>query len=305
MDNRSAAVPEKSLSQRVREKIELECRLLGVSPGTHGLVIKSGNAALATLLAVDIGNTNVTAGLFDGGRLTARWAYATDGKKTEDEHALLLTGLLAVKGVSASDIDAAVMCSVVPPATRVVKEALSQLLGHEPLVVGPGVRTGIRINYDRPQDVGADRIVDAVAAFRLYGGPDVIVDFGTATVFDAVTADGEYIGGAIAPGINVAAEALYQATAQLRRVEFAAPPKAIGRSTVTSLQSGLLFGYVGLVEGMVRRFRQELSPDDPSKCVVVATGGLSSVIKDHTEAFNHVDPDLTLVGLRFIHEMYR
>ncbi len=260
---------------------------------------------MTTLLAVDIGNTNVTVGAFDGEKLTATWRYATDGKKTEDEHAFLLTGLLASKGVRVGSLDASVMCSVVPPATGVVKMALTQLLGREPLMVGPGIRTGIKINYDRAQDVGADRVVDAVAAYRLYGGPDIIVDFGTATVFDAITADGEYIGGAIAPGINVAAEALYQATAQLRRVELAAPPKAIGRSTVTSLQSGLLFGYVGLVEGMVKRFRDELSPADPSKCTVIATGGLSGIIKDHTDAFTHVNPDLTLVGLRLVHEMYR
>ena len=260
---------------------------------------------MITLLAVDVGNTNVTVGVFKGDRLAARWAYATDGKKTEDEHALLLTGLLVARGVPSGEIDAAVMCSVVPPATGVIKAALTQLVGREPLVVGPGVKTGIRINYDRPQDVGADRVVDAVAAYRLYGGPDVIVDFGTATVFDAVTADGEYIGGAIFPGINIAAEALYQATAQLRRVEIAAPPSAIGRTTYTALQSGLLYGHVSLVEGMVKRFRQELSPENPGQCVVVATGGLSALIKDHTDAFTHVNPDLTLIGLRFVHEMYR
>lgn len=260
---------------------------------------------MTTLLALDIGNTNVTVGAFDGERLTATWRYATDQKKTEDEHALTLSGLLASRGMTAREFDAAVMCSVVPPVTRVARSALAALVGHEPLVIGPGVRTGIRLNYDRPQDVGADRVVDAVAAHRLYGGPDVIVDFGTATVFDAVTADGEYVGGAIAPGINIAAEALYQATAQLRRVEIAAPPKAIGHTTVTSLQSGLLYGYVGLVEGMVGRFKSELSPEEPSKCRVIATGGLAAIVKDHTDVFTHVNPDLTLVGLRFIHEMYR
>ena len=260
---------------------------------------------MGTLIAVDIGNTNVTVGAFKGDRLAATWRYATDGRKTGDEHALLLSGMLAAKGITPEEVDATVMCSVVPPATGVVKAALTELFRHEPLIVGPGVRTGIRINYDRTQDVGADRVVDAVAAYRLYGGPDIIVDFGTATVFDAVTAEGEYIGGAIAPGINIAAEALYQATAQLRRVEIAAPPKAIGRTTVTSLQSGLLFGYVGLVEGMVKRFKDELSPEDPSKCTVIATGGLAPLIKDHTDVFTHVNVDLTLVGLRLVHEMYR
>lgn len=260
---------------------------------------------MGTLIAVDIGNTNVTVGAFQGDRLAATWRYATDGRQTGDEHAFLLSGMLAAKGVVPGDVDATVMCSVVPPATSVVKSALTEVFRHEPLVVGPGVRTGIKISYDRTQDVGADRVVDAVAAYRLYGGPDIIVDFGTATVFDAVTAAGEYIGGAISPGINVAAEALYQATAQLRRVEVAAPPKAIGRTTVTSLQSGLLFGYVGLVEGMVGRFKDELSPEDPSKCTVVATGGMAALIKDHTGVFTHVNADLTLIGLRLVHEMYR
>lgn len=260
---------------------------------------------MGMLLAVDIGNTNVTVGAFDGDRIAARWSYATDSRKTEDEHVLLISGLLATKGVRPGDVDATVMCSVVPPLTRVIRKALTDLFGSEPLLIGPGVRTGIRVNYDRTQDVGADRVVDAVAAFNLYGGPDVIVDFGTATVFDAVTVDGEYVGGAISPGINVAAEALYQATAQLRRVEIAAPPKAIGRTTVTSLQSGLLYGYVGLVEGMVKRFRDELSPEDPARCTVIATGGLSTLISGHTDVFTHVDPDLTLVGLRIVHEMSR
>ncbi len=260
---------------------------------------------MTTLLAVDIGNTNVTAGVFRGDRLAATWRYLTDARRTEDEHSLVISGLLNARGIRRDEIDAAVMCSVVPPATRTVKAALSQLFGYEPLVVGPGTRTGLKINYDRPQDVGADRVVDAVAAYKLYGGPTVIVDFGTATVFDAITAEGEYAGGAIAPGINVAAEALYQATAQLRRVEIAAPPQAIGKSTVTSLQSGLLFGYVGLVEGMVKRFTEELAPVDRSKCQVVATGGLAAVIKDHTSVFTQVNADLTLVGLRLVHEMYK
>jgi type III pantothenate kinase len=257
------------------------------------------------LLAVDVGNTNVTVGAFKGDRLVARWSYATDSKRTEDEHALLLTGLLGSRGISGEEMDAAVMCSVVPPVTRVVKMALSHMLSKDPLVIGPGVRTGIRINYDRTQDVGADRVVDAVAAHRLYGGPDIIVDFGTATVFDAVTADGEYVGGAIAPGVNIAAEALYQATAQLRRVEIEAPPKAIGRTTVTSLQSGLLYGYVGLVEGMVKRFKDELSPEDPARCTVIATGGLATLIRNYTDVFTQVNLDLTLIGLRLVHEMYR
>ncbi len=258
---------------------------------------------MTTLLAVDIGNTNVTLGAFEGETLTATWRFSTDPSRTEDEIALMISGLLAAKGVDPADADAAAMCSVVPPITELVESALRSLIGNSPLVIGPGVKTGIRISYDRTQDVGTDRVVDAVAAHTLYGGPAIIVDIGTGTVFDAVTADGEYIGGAIAPGLQIAADAMYQRTAQLRRVELVAPDCVIGRSTVASMQSGLIYGYVDLVDGMVRRFRNELSPDDPGACTVVATGGLAGVIAPHVDCFDHVNDDLTLEGLRLVHEL--
>lgn len=256
-----------------------------------------------TLLAVDIGNTQVTIGAFDGDEIRARWRVSTDPSRTEDEHALLFSGLLQARGIAPSHVSAISLCSVVPPVTDIVVHALRDLFGHEPLVIGRGTKTGIRINYDRPQDVGADRIVDAVAAFNLYNGPSIVVDFGTATVFDAVSGEGEYLGGAIAPGVMLAAEALYQRTSQLRRVELKAPEKAIGRNTTAAMQSGLLYGYVSLVEGMVRRFQSELSlaPGDGGN--VIATGGLAELIARETRVFTEVNPDLTLVGLKILHQM--
>ncbi len=262
---------------------------------------------MQTLLAVDVGNTNVTMGLFEGDTLAATWGMATDPRRTRDEYALIIASMLRTRGFEASDVDAASMCSVVPPLTKVVLSAVRQTTGVDPFIVGPGARTGIRINYDSPQDVGADRIVDALAAHTLYDGAIIVVDFGTATVFDAITADGEYVGGALAPGLSRAADALYESASQLRRVELAPPARVIGHSTVESTQSGLIYGFVSLVEGMVQRFRDELippgSPADRATVTVVATGGLASVIADHTDVFTHVNVDLTLIGLRIAYFM--
>ena len=255
------------------------------------------------LLAVDIGNTNITIGAFDDQELTATCRLATRETRTVDEHAWALQGVLRSKDVEPSSFDAVVICSVVPPLTEAYVDALAQLTTIEPLVIGPGVRTGIRIHYDRTQDVGADRIVDAVAAHQLYGGPCIVVDIGTATVFDAVTADGDYIGGAIAPGMEIAADAMFRNTSQLRRVELVAPDRVIGLSTVASMQSGFVYGFAEMIEGMLARFKLELNPDAPDEITVVATGGLANLMVGQTESFNHVNPDLTLVGLRLVHEM--
>ena len=257
------------------------------------------------LLAVDVGNTNITLGVFEDDHLRATWRLSTDPGRTEDEYALQVAGLLNARDVRPHALDAICMCSVVPPLTGTVRDALCELTGITPLIVGPGVKTGIRVSYDRTQDVGTDRVVDAVAALQLYGGPAIVVDIGTATVFDAITAAGEYIGGAIAPGMRLASDALYRGTSQLRRVELVAPDRAIGRSTIASMQSGLVIGYLELVEGMIGRFKSELNPDDPEKCVVIATGGLAGVLTPHTDAFDHVDPDLTLKGLRIVNEQNR
>ena len=255
------------------------------------------------LLAVDIGNTNITIGAFEGQELTATWRLATRETRTIDEHAWALQGVLRSKNVEPDSFDAVVICSVVPPLTEAYVAALAQVTTVEPLVIGPGVRTGIRIHYDRTQDVGADRIVDAVAAHQIYGGPLVVVDIGTATVFDAVTADGDYIGGAISPGMEIAADAMFRNTSLLRRVEMVAPDRVIGRSTVASMQSGFVYGFAELIEGMLARFKVELNPDAPDEVTAVATGGLANLMAEHTESFNHVNPDLTLVGLQIVHEM--
>jgi type III pantothenate kinase len=258
---------------------------------------------MGTLFTVDIGNTNLTLGVFEGDHLRATGRISTDPNRTEDELSLLMGGLLRARGVEPDELDAVVMCSVVPPLTQIVRDAITDLTGTDALVVGPGVKTGIRVSYDRTQDVGTDRIVDAVAAITLYGKPVVVVDIGTATVFDAINEEGEYVGGAIAPGLRLAAEALYSNTAQLRRVELVAPETAIGRSTVTTMQSGLIFGYVELIEGMLRRITSELSPGAPEACKVVATGGLATLFEPLTQVFDAIDEDLTLKGLRIVHEM--
>ncbi|PKB79369.1 MAG: pantothenate kinase [SAR202 cluster bacterium Io17-Chloro-G9] len=216
-----------------------------------------------------------------------------------DEHGLLLTNLLRQKGVEPSQIDAACICSVVPPLTGVLDEVCQNCFNVKPLTVSVGTRTGLKILYDSPRDVGADRIVDAVAAIDLYGPPLIVVDLGTATVFDAVSKDSEYLGGAIAPGISLAAEALFLNTSQLRRVELAAPKSAIGQNTTMALQSGLVLGYAGLVTSMVERFKSELGQD----ARVIGTGGLIDVVAKETKVFDAINPDLTLIGLRLIHEL--
>ncbi len=253
------------------------------------------------LLALDIGNTNITLGLFRDTELAAAWRLATAHERMPDEYGLQMLGLLRHVGFGPEDLHGAVMASVVPPLTGTFREACLRYLGQEPLVVGAGVRTGVHIRYEDPKAVGADRVADAAAVQHLYGGPACVVDFGTATTFDAISAEGDYLGGAIAPGIGIAAEALFQRTAQLPRVHLARPPSAIGRNTVHAMQSGLLFGYVGLVEGMVARFRAELGPE----MKVIATGGLAELIAGETTVIQHIAPWLTLEGLRLIWGMNR
>ena len=251
------------------------------------------------LLALDIGNTNITLGVFDGERLAATWRISTDHAKMPDEYSVTLTQLLRLRGMTVSDVDAVALCSVVPPLTPSFVELCRRFLGVAPLVVGAGTRTGIRILYDNPRDVGADRIVDAAAAMKLYGGPVIVVDMGTATVFDAVTADGDYLGGAIVTGMTIAHDALFSNTSQLRRVELISPETAIGRNTIHAIQSGIVLGYADLVRGMVARFDRELG----GGAKVVATGGMAHIIEKEAGVFDDVNPDLTLTGLRLIHQM--
>ncbi len=251
------------------------------------------------LLAIDIGNTNVTVGVFDQRDLKATFRLSTDTRKMPDEYALAVSQLLPLRGLPLGDIDAVAICSVVPPLTPSFTQLARDYFDVEPLEVGSGARTGISVRYDSPRDVGADRIVDAAAAFSIYGGPVIVVDVGTATVFDAVSESGDYLGGAIAPGISIAADSLFHTTAMLRRVELAPPPAAIGRNTVHALQAGLVFGYAELVKGMVARFKNELG----SHSRVVATGGLADVVAAESNVFDAIDPNLTLTGLRIVYEL--
>lgn len=251
------------------------------------------------LLAIDIGNTNVTLGVFVGEELRATWRLATDIHQMADEYAALLFNLLRYQGLEVSDIKEIALCSVVPPLLRAFDDLSQRYFHTAPLVVGPGVKTGVRILMDNPREVGTDRIVNTAAAHYLYRGPLIIIDLGTATTFDIVSKEGDYLGGAIAPGIIIAAEALYTQTAALPRVELVPPKKAIGNNTITAMQSGIVFGYVGLIEGMVTRIQRELG----EKATVVATGGYAGLIAGETTVINHINPDLTLIGLRLIYQM--
>ncbi|HKJ26519.1 MAG TPA: type III pantothenate kinase [Anaerolineales bacterium] len=248
------------------------------------------------LLTIDIGNTNITLGMYEGETRGPTWRIATNHEAMPDEYGMKFLSMLAHEGFSPSDLTGICMASVVPPLTSKVIEACQNYLEHDPLNVDTGVKTGVRILYEDPKAVGADRIVDCAAVQRLYGGPACVVDFGTGTTFDAITAEGDYLGGAIAPGIGIAAEALFSRAAKLSRVDLVRPPSVIGRNTPHAMQSGLLFGYVGLVEGMVSRFREELGPE----MGVIATGGLAEVVAKETDVLEIIAPWLTLDGLHII-----
>jgi len=253
------------------------------------------------LLAIGIGNTSIKLGVFEGDNLAATWHVSTDIRRLSDEYAVMLFNLLKHSGVEAAGIkEAAVWCTV-PSLIPTFEELLQKHFHIMPLVVAAGVKTGVRIRMDNPREVGADRIANAAAAHSLYKGPVIIVDMGTATTFDTVSREGDYMGGAIAPGIMMAAEALFTRPAQLYRVQLTAPKKAIGTSTVSAMQSGIIFGYTSLVEGMVARIQREL----PEKAKVVATGGYASLILNETGIIDAVNPDLSLIGLRIINQLNR
>jgi type III pantothenate kinase len=251
------------------------------------------------LLTIDVGNTNITIGLYQGEKLGPRWRLATAHERMPDEYGLQLFSLLEHSGSSPDDLNGICMASVVPPLTGKMIEACRQYLQLVPLVVDAGVKTGVRIRYEDPRAVGADRIVDAAAVQHFYGGPACVVDFGTGTTFDAINKDGDYLGGAIAPGIGIAAEALFLRTAKLPRVDIQKPPSVIGRNTVHAVQAGLFFGYLSMVEGMVNRFRSELG----AEMKVIATGGYAEVVAKESGAIQIIAPWLTLDGLRIIWEM--
>ncbi len=254
------------------------------------------------LLTIDVGNTTITVGLFDGEELRATWRLATDRQRLSDEYAVILLGLLEVRQIERSQITDCSLSSVVPDLVTIFDRLSREHFGVTPLIVDTGTRTGVKIMYDSPRDVGADRVADVVAALKRHGPPPlVIVDLGTGLVFDAVSKEGDYLGGAIAPGIGVAATALYERAAKLQPVELARPPAAIGKNTVSAVQSGLLFGYVDLIEGMVGRFKRELG----GQAKVIGTGGYAELFARETDAFDVIDPDLTLHGLRIIYELNR
>lgn len=250
------------------------------------------------LLAIDIGNTHIVFGVFEGGTLRHTFRVSTARSSTVDEYHVLLYELLALDGIERTAIDACILASVVPPLNEPLSEAARRAFGHPPLVVGPGIKTGISVLSENPREIGADRIVNAVAAYEQCRGGVIVVDFGTATTFDCVSPKGEYLGGVIVPGVAVSLDALLARAAKLSRVEIAEPPRVIGRNTTHAIQSGVVHGYSSLVDGLVEKLRSEL--DFP--CQVIATGGLATLIARHTRTVERVDPDLTLAGLRILHE---
>src|SRR4030042_561707 len=253
------------------------------------------------LLAIDVGNSKVAFGIFEDSKLKTSLSVATGVHRLADEYASLLFNLLPYHQVTKSDIKEAIMCSVVPPLVPVFQEVCQRYLGIPLLTVGPGVRTGVRIALDNPREVGGDRIVNAAAAYRLYGGPAIVIAMGTATPFDVISKEGDYLGGAIAPGMEMATEALYTRTARLPRIELIRPHNAIGKNTVNAMQSGVIFGYVGLVEGRVARIARDLE----GKAKVIATGGYADVIARETQVIEEVNRHLTLHGLQLIHDLNR
>jgi type III pantothenate kinase len=251
------------------------------------------------LLAIFIGNTNIKLGIFKGKELLANWRLATNIHTMPDEYAVILINLLRHRNMELTDITNVAIGSVVPPLTGTFQELSQNYCHANALMVESGVKTGVRVRMDNPKEVGADRIANAAAGYHQYGGPLIIADFGTATTFDTVSREGDYIGGAVAPGMMIAAEALFTRTSRLQRVELVRPKKAIGTNTITAMQSGIIFGYVGLLEGIVARIQKELD----EKARVIATGGLSEMIARETRVIEKVDPYLTLVGIRLIYEM--
>jgi type III pantothenate kinase len=256
------------------------------------------------LLAIDVGNTNIVLGVFEGDRLTKSWRLATFRERTADEMGVLVTQLFEQSGFDRSAVGGIILSSVVPPLTRPMEDMARQYFGRAPITVDPGTNTGMPVLYTPASDVGADRVVNGVAAYELYGrasgAPLIVVDFGTATTFDAISEAGEYIGGVICPGIGISADALFQRAARLPRVDVRKPSAIIGKTTVTSMQAGLFFGYVSMVDGIVQRMRQELPGGERATCI--ATGGMADILAGETRAIQHVEPDLTLQGLRIIFE---
>jgi type III pantothenate kinase len=250
------------------------------------------------ILVFDVGNTNIVLGVYKDRELVASWRLSTDRHRTSDEFGVMLKELFGIAGLEMKSIHAMVISTVVPPLTYTLERMCRKYFNIDPLVVGPGIRTGLSVKYENPREVGADRIVNAVAGIEKYGTPWIIVDFGTATTFCAINSRGEYLGGAIAPGIGISTEALFARAAKLPRVEIAKPPAIIGRNTVNSMQAGIFYGFVGQVDEIARRMKKELGEDTR----VIATGGLAPLIAETSATIEKVDPFLTLFGLILIYE---
>lgn len=251
------------------------------------------------ILVIDVGNTNTVLGLYRDEKLLDFWRISTDTSKTSDEYGMLIKQLFVHHNYSFDDMEALIISSVVPPLMYTLEHMTRKYFNKEPLIVGPGIKTGMNIKIDNPKEVGADRIVNAVAGFELYGGPLIIVDFGTATTYCAISKSGEYLGGAISPGIRISMDALYEKTAKLPRVELIKPESVICKNTIASIQSGVIYGYIGQVDYIVRRMKKELGADNVK---VIATGGLSKLIASESETIDVVNGLLTLEGLRIIYD---
>lgn len=250
------------------------------------------------ILVIDVGNTNIVLGIYNGKELLHHWRLSTNRSATVDEYGINIHNLFQVAGVKLSQVDGVILSSVVPPLMRTLEQLCVKYLGKMPLVVGPGVKTGLNIRYENPREVGADRIVTSVAGIVKYGFPLIVIDFGTATTFDYIDESGDYLGGAIVPGIGISTEALYQRAAKLPRIELAKPKSVIGRNPVTSMQAGIIYGYAGQVDGIVNRIKREFKVSPR----IIATGGLAELIATESDTIEKVDPLLTLEGLRIIYE---
>lgn len=255
------------------------------------------------ILLVDAGNTNIVLGVHDGNEYIASWRISTDAKKTSDEYSIQVMELFHLSGIDHKKIDGVIVSSVVPNIMHSLENMLKKCFCHEPIIVGPGIKTGINIKYDNPKEVGADRIVNAVAAHEIYKKPVIIIDFGTATTFCAVKANGDYLGGCICPGIRISSDALFERAAKLPRVELEVPKNIICKNTISSMQSGILFGYIGQVEYIVKKMKQEMKKSNlTEEPFVIATGGLANLIAKETDSIDKVDSELTLEGLKILYE---
>lgn len=251
------------------------------------------------ILVMDVGNTNTELGVYEDRTLLHHWRMKTDREKTADEFGMLFMNFFNYEKLDVSKVEAVILASVVPPVMYSLEHAIRKYFKHDPIKVGPGIKTGINIKYENPRELGADRIVNAVAAYEIYGGAVIIVDFGTATKFCAVSSKGEYLGGAICPGVKISAEALFQRAAKLPRIELVKPESVIGRNTVTNMQSGIIYGYVGQVNYLVERMKKEMKEENVK---VVATGGLARLIASEAECIDEINSLLTLEGLRIIYD---